>query len=410
MLTDRIIQSLLDNDFYNFTMGQLIWQHFATVDVSYRFINRTRGGADLATLVDPHEFDSQVQAVRKLRFGNQELAYLRTLGIFDEGYLAYLRNLELPVVTLNVRDGELGIDYHGPWAAAILWETPLLAIVNELAARTLGSGREAQIEAEARRRFEAKLVTLKASPDVKFVEFGTRRRASFAHQRWVLQRLAAEVPAQLLGTSNVELARQTGLTPMGTMAHQLFMVTTALEAAAGSDHPIATSQAKVLDLFEAEYGGVRGGKLLTFLPDTFGTETSLALLEPSRAARWAGFRQDSGDPFEVGERLITYWEQGGIDPQAQSLMFSDGLDLDLMKRLAARFGNRTNVAFGWGTNLTNDTPVPPLSIVIKPVAANGYAVAKLSDNLAKATGEAATIASLKQEAGYHVTFRMATVY
>ncbi|MGV8954533.1 MAG: nicotinate phosphoribosyltransferase, partial [Cypionkella sp.] len=65
------------------------------------------------------------------------------------------------------------------------------------------------------------------------------------------------------------------------------------------------------------------------------------------------------------------------------------------------FDGKVRMAFGWGTNLTNDfegcSPEPnpqldPISIVIKVSAADGHPAVKLSDNPAKATGTPTEIA------------------
>ncbi|MEK9776195.1 MAG: nicotinate phosphoribosyltransferase, partial [Quisquiliibacterium sp.] len=62
---------------------------------------------------------------------------------------------------------------------------------------------------------------------------------------------------------------------------------------------------------------------------------------------------------------------------------SDALTFPLMIELFERFRGRAKVAFGIGTNLTNDLGYTPLQIVIKMVRCNGQPVAKLSDTPAK---------------------------
>ena len=47
------------------------------------------------------------------------------------------------------------------------------------------------------------------------------------------------------------------------------------------------------------------------------------------------------------------------------IVFSDGLDIDAILRLAGHFAGRIKCAFGWGTNLTNDLGFGPLSLVVK---------------------------------------------
>jgi nicotinate phosphoribosyltransferase len=51
--------------------------------------------------------------------------------------------------------------------------------------------------------------------------------------------------------------------------------------------------------------------------------------------------------------------------------------------LYRHFGDRVQLGFGIGTNLTNDVGLQPLNIVMKLVEANGQPVAKLSDTPGK---------------------------
>ena len=60
------------------------------------------------------------------------------------------------------------------------------------------------------------------------------------------------------------------------------------------------------------------------------------------------------------------------------MIFSDGLDVDEIESLYARFHGRVKLGFGWGTLLTNDfrglapgDALAPFSLVCKAVAANG---------------------------------------
>ena len=84
------------------------------------------------------------------------------------------------------------------------------------------------------------------------------------------------------------------------------------------------------------------------------------------------------------------------------IVFSDGLDLGTIVKLADHFAGRIRVRFGWGTNLTNDVGFEALSLVIKVIEANGHRTVKLSDNLAKA-GEASDIERFKRIFGHTTT-------
>ena len=403
-----IITSRLDNDLYAFTMGQLIWKHYPKVDVAYRFICRT-AGLGLARLIDLAELNYELAAARDLAMTRQESAYLGTLGWFELAYLTCLADLELPLIEVKVKGDDLDLSYHGPWSAALFWETQVLAIIQELINRQRSIGIKEPLAQQGERRLRSKIRTLATHPDIAITEFGTRRRASFAWQKHALQELMAHAPNALSGTSNVKLAMDLGLRPSGTMAHQLFMVTTTLAQAECQSRPIAVSQEAVMRQFEDMYGGRHEGKLLIFLPDTYGTPTALGLIGSDQAARWAGIRQDSGDPFAIGKLVLDFYGRHGIDARDKTLVFSDGLDLPTILALQRSFVGRIKVGFGWGTNLTNDFGLPGVSMVIKPVTANGEPCAKLSDNLDKATGLPQTIRRLKAEAHYATDFHLAPV-
>jgi nicotinate phosphoribosyltransferase len=96
-----------------------------------------------------------------------------------------------------------------------------------------------------------------------------------------------------------------------------------------------------------------------------------------------GARHDSGDPFDWGERLIRHYEENRCDPRTKVLVFSDALDIPKVLQLYERFRGRCQLAFGVGTNLTNDLGYQPLQIVVKMVRCNGQPVAKLSDSPGK---------------------------
>jgi nicotinate phosphoribosyltransferase len=128
------------------------------------------------------------------------------------------------------------------------------------------------------------------------------------------------------------------------------------------------------------------------------------------ANEWKGFRQDSGDPIQIGEIGTQFYKSCGIDPTEKLIVFSDGLDVNQMCRVADHFKGRIRCTFGWGTNLTNDLGFEPISIVIKPVEANGHPVVKLSDNIAKATGDPVEITRAKVLTRYAGEFYMQPKY
>jgi nicotinate phosphoribosyltransferase len=184
----------------------------------------------------------------------------------------------------------------------------------------------------------------------------------------------------------------TDLEAVGTNAHELPMV---LAALARDEDELRASPYHVLMDWESYYGG----NLLIVLPDAFGTAAFLRDA-PDWVADWTGFRPDSAPPIEGGERIIAWWKEKGRDPRQKLLIFSDGLDVDSIEAAYRHFDGHVRMAFGWGTNLTNDfdgtapRDIPGLtaiSLVCKVTSANGRPAVKLSDNPEKATGDPAEI-------------------
>ena len=397
-----IITSLLDIDFYKFTMGQLVLHRYPDVLVRYAFKNRT-SSVKISEFVSEEDLRHELDEARKLRFNNSELHYLRGTNeyggrMFEEDYLEFLRGFELPEYRLEVVDGELVIEVAGRWCETIYWETIILAIVNELYNDALMSRlsrfeREA-VQAEGVLRLKRKIKKLRAKPKLRFSEFGTRRRFSGEHQDYVVGVLAEEIPEQLLGTSNVLLAMKHGLLPMGTSAHEMPMTMTGIMH--GSDDEILASHNRALQDWWDEYGW----GLSIALTDTFGTDFFFRDMTKEQAHDWKGLRQDSGDPMVFGKKALAFYEGHGVDPKDKLLIFSDGLDVDTMIRIHGEFSEAIGVTFGWGTNLTNDVGFAPLSLVVKIVEANGHGAVKLSDNMAKAIGSSEDIERFKRIFGH----------
>ena len=397
-----IITSLLDIDFYKFTMGQLVLHRYPDVLVRYAFKNRT-SSVKISEFVSEEDLRHELDEARKLRFNNSELHYLRGTNeyggrMFEEDYLEFLRGFELPEYRLEVVDGELVIEVAGRWCETIYWETIILAVVNELYNDALMSRlsrfeREA-VQAEGILRLKRKIKKLRAKPKLRFSEFGTRRRFSGEHQDYVVGVLAEEIPEQLLGTSNVLLAMKHGLLPMGTSAHEMPMTMTGIMH--GSDDEILASHNRALQDWWDEYGW----GLSIALTDTFGTDFFFRDMTKEQAHDWKGLRQDSGDPMVFGKKALAFYEGHGVDPKDKLLIFSDGLDVDTMIRIHGEFSEAIGVTFGWGTNLTNDVGFAPLSLVVKIVEANGHGAVKLSDNMAKAIGSSEDIERFKRIFGH----------
>ncbi|MGC9562466.1 nicotinate phosphoribosyltransferase [Brachymonas sp. M4Q-1] len=371
-----IIDSLLDTDLYKFTMMQAVLHQFPAAHVEYKFKCRTPG-VQLAPHIE--EIREEIRHLCTLRFTEDELAYMAGLRFIKSDFVDFLRLFQLNArsVTLTAMDnGELDIRVRGPWLHTILFEIPILAIVSEVYFRHLAPGLGWD---EGRRRLDAKLALLQAPglEDLHLADYGTRRRFSRDWQRELLTRVADRIgrgpAAQFTGTSNVLFAKELDLKPMGTMAHEY------LQACQALGPRLRDTQVFAFEKWAQEYRGDLG----IALSDVYGMNAFLRDFDMYFCKLFDGARHDSGDPFTWGERMIAHYAANRCDPQDKLLIFSDGLTIPRCIEIFERFHGRCQVAFGVGTNLTNDVGPEPLQIVLKMTRCNGQAVAKISDTPGK---------------------------
>ena len=394
------IQSLLDIDFYKFTMGQFIWQSYPETLVTFELINRD-AGIPLARIIAEERLREALDHARTLCFSPGELDALRNIrtygkALFSEGYLSFLKGGSLPPYNLEKRGDQYHLSFTGPWAAVSPWETIAIAIISELYYESLRQGMRPQdvnlMRRLAKERLERKLEELARHPDIRFADMGQRRRNGRTWHEYVVRKCATSLPDQFLGTSDTLFATRYGLTPIGTNAHELPMVLTAL---AGTDEGKRDAQYAALRGWQELYGE----PLRIFLPDTFGTGQYLKNAPAWLASEWRGFRQDSGDPMRAVGLYMEWLRSHDVDPREKLVIFSDGLDIPEMIRLSRECRGKIRTAFGWGTLLTNDFRgcggderlYRPFSMVCKATRADGFPVIKLSDNVGKATGPASEV-------------------
>lgn len=367
-----IIRSLLDTDIYKLSMMQVVLHQFPGAEVEYRFRCRTPG-VDLTPLLPVLE--REIDALCGLRFNDDELAYLADLRYLKPDFIEFLRlfRLQTRFIHLGIREGELDLRIRGPWLHTILFEVPLLAIISELYARHAFPDFDLD---EGRRRLDEKIGQIQAldrPDDFVFADFGTRRRFSRDWHDEVVHRLLEVVPGSLRGTSNVRLARELDLVPIGTMAHEFIQACQALGPR------MAESQRFAFEVWAREYRGDLG----IALSDTYSLKAFLRDFDLYFCKLFDGARQDSGDPFIWAEAMIDHYRANRIDPTTRRLIFSDALDIPKAAAIWQRFRDQAQVSFGIGTNLTNDTGAGPINIVIKMTECNGQPVVKLSDSPGK---------------------------
>jgi nicotinate phosphoribosyltransferase len=434
---DPITRSLLDIDFYKLLMLQFIWKHFPKTQTSFTLLNRT-AQVRLADVVAIAELREQLEATRRLRFHKSELIWLAgntfygKRGIFEPAFLEWLESdFRLSDFELSTDDGQLVLNFHGPWTQTTLWEIYALSVIDELKTRTsLKRLSEFELDilyARAKTRLWEKMERLRGVPELNVSDFGTRRRHSFLWHEYVVIAMSDVLGASFAGSSNTYLAYKHDLEAIGTNAHELPM---ALAAMANSDEELRQAQYRILELWQQSYQG----ELLILLPDTFGT-TQFLEGAPGWVAEWTGQRVDSKDPYVAGDEYIAWLEKRGTDARKKRLIASDGLDVDQILGLNAYFGGkilkggapadfqrasdfedkqkwergrRIRFSAGWGTFLTNDfrncdprggEDFNPISLVCKLSEVDGRPAVKLSDNYLKAMGPAAEVEQYRRVFG-----------
>ena len=378
-----IITSLLDTDLYKFTMMQVVLHQFPGAEVEYRF--KCRNAANLAPYVS--EIREEIRGLCGLRFQDAELAYLKAMRFIKPDFIDFLGIFKLNekyVTVTALPTGEIDVSIKGPWLHTILFEIPVLSIINEVYFRNTQKQPDLM---EGRTRLSTKIAQLQTDglQDLKIADYGTRRRFGKSWHEEVLRTLASKlktvssqsgtagVLGQFAGTSNVLFAMKLGLTPLGTMAHEY------LQACQALGPRLRDSQVFGFESWAKEYRGDLG----IALSDVYGMSAFLRDFDMYFCKLFDGARQDSGDPFEWGERMIAHYLKNRVDPKTKTLIFSDGLTVPSTIELYKQFKGRCQLAFGIGTNLTNDLGYEPLQIVIKMIRCNGQPVAKLSDTPSK---------------------------
>ncbi len=373
-----VIESLLDTDLYKFTMWQTMLHRHPAAQAEYRFICRERPAHPLSELAP--EVERQIDHLCSLRYRDDELDYLRQLRYIKTDFVDFLSlfHFQRRFIQVSTEGEDLHVVARGPQVHVMGFEIFVLAIVNELYFRRYQTP---DILAEGRRRLQDKIRLLYEFSNepvrrfpLQISDFGLRRRFSRTWQTEVVKQLRQTVPQVITGTSNVALAKTLGLVPVGTMAHEYLQSYQAFGKVQLRDF-----QRAALEDWVQEYRGDLG----IALTDVVGMDAFLADFDLYFAKLFDGLRHDSGDPIRWGEQAIAHYQQLRIDPATKRFVFSDGLNLPRALSIYRHFADRVQLAFGIGTNLTNDLGPKPLNIVMKLFYCNGMPTAKLPDSPGK---------------------------
>lgn len=374
-----MIQSILDNDLYKFTMQQAVHMIYPRAEAEYAFINRglTPFPPGLA-----HKVKAEIEKMAALSLSSEEKAFLEeTCYFLTPVYLDYLESYRYDPSEVMIRQegSALTLKIKGPWYRTILWEVPLMAIISETFFSMTG---QTPTPAKKREKINQNKARALAAAGVYFADFGTRRRFSSQNHEQLIRDLLSLENHTLNGTSNVHFAHKFNLTPIGTLAHEWFMFHAVLHG-----YQMANSSAQ--DAWVKAFHGDLG----IALTDTFTTDVFLSSFDTFYAKLFDGVRQDSGNPFVFTDKIIQHYESLHIDPSIKTIVFSDSLDIDTAVQIHQYCNGRVRDAYGIGTCLTNDVGVVPLNMVIKLIKCRTSRhtpwqnTIKLSDDIGKHTGD-----------------------
>lgn len=330
-------------DLYQLTMAAGYWkaglsEREAVFHLTYRRAP-FKGGYAIAAGIAP-----ALAYLDRFRFTDEDVAYLATLRdnenkqLFEDGFLAYLRDMKFTCTVDAVPEGALVFPHEpilrvrGPILQAQLVETPLLTLVNF---QTLVATKAARV--------------VQAAKGGPVLEFGLRRAQGIDGG------LGASRAAYIGGcaaTSNVLAGKLLGIPVKGTHAHSWVMF-----------------HGDELAAFRAYAEALPGN--CTFLVDTYdtldGVRNAIVVGNELRARghELAGIRLDSGDLAYLSSEARKLLDNAGF-PKAR-IVASNDLDENLITAIQEQ-GARIDT-WGVGTKLVTAYDQPALGGVYKLGAA-----------------------------------------
>ncbi|SET44869.1 nicotinate phosphoribosyltransferase [Thorsellia anophelis] len=379
-----IIHSLIDTDAYKLYMQQAVFELYPTCEITAEF--RCRNSENLGDYVQ--SIKQQIDGMSCIQLTDDEYLFLKSLNLFSDRYLNWLKDYRFnpDQVIVSNHSGKLNIQIKGLWQETILWEVPLLAIISEVAhkAKQIKTNEEMVDAAVIQLKNNLELFKEKATQlkidltQYRLIEFGTRRRYSYAVQSEIIKTLkqhSLNVAEHFFsGTSNLHFAHLYQLKPIGTQAHEWFQAHQQLAPNLQVSQRFALSQ----------WLTVYPTQLPIALTDCINMDAFLRDFTLEFASKFKGLRHDSGDPIIWGEKALAHYRKLGLTTHDKSLVFSDNLDLLKSLTIYEHFQGQIQTSFGIGTRLTCDIPgIKPHNIVIKLTSCNGKPVAKISDEPGK---------------------------
>ncbi len=379
--------SILDNDFYKFTMQYAVIKLFPKAKARYQFINR---GNHKYPPGFGEKLSESIKELAKLKLTKEEKTYFaENCPYIDPTYFDFLQGFRYDPDEVKVvqKGTELSVHIEGYWYRTILWEVPIMSLICEL--YYIMTNQQRVNDEEVIEIVESKMKKYDKL-DITIADFGTRRRHSFDVHNLVIKTLKEHPSKTFIGTSNLYLAMQYATKQIGTHAHEWFMF------------HAANYGYKMANLLGLEnWADVYRGDLGIALSDTYTTDAFFKQFNKKLTKLFDGIRHDSGDPIEFAQKTINHYTSQGINPLSKTIIFSDGLDYEKVEKISSFCKGKIGYSFGIGTDFTNDVGLPRLNIVLKmtetlPEDSEWTPVIKLSDEPMKHTGDREEIEMAKR--------------
>ena len=368
-------------DLYKFTMLNAVLSNFGSGHIcTFRF--KSRGHEKLGVLADiiNNKFVAQGVVLPPVCFSKESVRFLAEKCFLDTDILDYAASMDFKSIKFDCRNdnGDLAIDISGLWEEVTLFEIPVLSVVQEEWSRFNGWVDRTDIYMTGKDRLGKKIAEFNNCKETNFtvIEMGTRRAFSNRWLKLVIRELSNNLKC-FNGTSNVGMAMELGIPCRGTMAHEYLQMGQVLAPS------LKETNRFMLNAWRKTFGNRYG----IALSDCLTSDVFMREFDHDLASSFTGTRQDSGDPYVYGKKVLDHYKKLGIDPLSKRVCFSDSLNAAKAIKLCGYFADLfQGVDFGIGTFFSHDLGVEPLKIVMKMIEFDGKPVIKISDDAGKTMG------------------------
>lgn len=325
-------------DFYELTMANGYYElglkdEWVVFDLFYRK-NPDNGGFVIAA-----GLQQAIEYLQNLHFSEEDIAFLRSKGIFSEGFLDYLRNLKFSGNVYGVKEGTIVypnipiLTIEAPLCEAQIVETMLLLTINH----------QSMIATKANR-------IVRAAKGRAVMEFGARRAQGYDGA--VYGTRACYIGG--VGSTATVMADQMFDVPsVGTMAHSWVQYF-------DSEYEAFKAYAKIYPnncvLLVDTYDVINSG-----IPNAI--KVAKEVLEPN-GYKLQGVRLDSGDLAYLSKKVRTMLDKAGLNDT--KIVVSNSIDEYLLESL---FDQGAKIdSFGVGERMITSSSEPVFGGVYKIVA------------------------------------------